>query len=584
MVATGCAVSSEEPILEELTPGILSNAHAVPVMVRGSSFFVRTITDIDTGEGALDDIFEVVIASSEGAEVSLDDVVYIDASTLSATVPSGLEAGWYDAWVVGPHGRGITVTQAIEIYSDLDDDQIDDEEDPCVDVDLDGLGRDGFDTSGCSASVFDTDDDDPNLCADTDQDGCDDCSSGGFAPSLDGVDDDGDGFCSTLDCDDNPLACGADCSPALEESSSAGNCDDSYDNDCDGASDAFDSECWWIPSWTRRMRLTFDNAARGENLDDFAVLVRLDGSKIDYASTRDAGEDLRFLDADQTTVLAHEIESWDEGGVSTVWVKVPRIDASSADDHIWLYYGDDMASDAQDATAVWSNGYAGVWHMAQSPPALIEDSIGNSSASSNGGLTATNQVGGQMDGAIDFDGVNDYLSATPGGVFDLAGDITLSAWVFVDSWSTSWPRILHYNSPSSQYVLALTGNGPLAYTQRTFWAGTDVTNNYDAQAPTDSISLGTWTYIAAVFDSTNNQWSLYKNAQLQVNSDADDVFPGDTQLSFGARSVSGVSDEELSGVIDEIRVTNGSRSAAWIDAQYASMTDTLITYGPEENI
>jgi hypothetical protein len=40
------------------------------------------------------------------------------------------------------------------------------------------------------------------------------------------------------DCDDEPEGCGAGCSPIVVESRGAGNCEDGFDNDCDGLRDA----------------------------------------------------------------------------------------------------------------------------------------------------------------------------------------------------------------------------------------------------------------------------------------------------------------------------------------------------------
>ena len=94
--------------------------------------------------------------------------------------------------------------------------------------------------------------------------------------------------------------------------------------DCGGGSDP--SLC----TWTNRRQLTFDNTfVPNDTLVDFPVLVVLNSSRIDYSKTQDAGQDLRFYDADGTTKLAHEIEQWNELGNSYVWVKVPQIDASS---------------------------------------------------------------------------------------------------------------------------------------------------------------------------------------------------------------------------------------------------------------
>ncbi|RLE11923.1 hypothetical protein DRJ04_07140 [Candidatus Aerophobetes bacterium] len=108
---------------------------------------------------------------------------------------------------------------------------------------------------------------------------------------------------------------------------------------------------WWDTDWQYRRKLVFDNSGQTENLVDFPVLVKLNSSRIDYSSTQDNGEDIRFVDPDGT-VLSYEIESWDESGASIVWVKVPQIDGGSTTDYIWMYYGNSSATDGQNAADV----------------------------------------------------------------------------------------------------------------------------------------------------------------------------------------------------------------------------------------
>ncbi|MHC5115041.1 MAG: DUF2341 domain-containing protein, partial [Planctomycetota bacterium] len=144
---------------------------------------------------------------------------------------------------------------------------------------------------------------------------------------------------------------------------------------------------WWDVNWNERRELTFLNTGQSENLADFPVLVVLDSSRIDYTKTLNAGEDLRFVDADDTTVLSHEIEEWNESGTSYVWVKVPQVDGSSDTDSIWMYYDNTGAADGQDPGAVWTNGYEGVWHLntdpTLAPPGTITfDSVTTNTSSS----------------------------------------------------------------------------------------------------------------------------------------------------------------------------------------------------------
>ena len=120
---------------------------------------------------------------------------------------------------------------------------------------------------------------------------------------------------------------------------------------------------WWDPGWGVRRKLTLDNSTQAQTLTNVPVLIALDATRIDYDRTRDAGEDLRFVDA-AGIPLAHEIERWDETGVSTVWVRIPTLAAPPATNAVWMYYDNPSAADGQQQAAVWDTNYVGVWHLA----------------------------------------------------------------------------------------------------------------------------------------------------------------------------------------------------------------------------
>ncbi len=107
---------------------------------------------------------------------------------------------------------------------------------------------------------------------------------------------------------------------------------------------------WWDASWTRRIKLTINNASRAENLVNFPILVALNEPRITYADFKAGGDDIRFVDADGTTVLNYEIEKWDTGGTSPLWVRIPQIDASSGLDYIYMYYKNSGATSGKNAT------------------------------------------------------------------------------------------------------------------------------------------------------------------------------------------------------------------------------------------
>jgi hypothetical protein len=333
-------------------------------------------------------------------------------------------------------------------------------------------------------------------------------------------------------------------------------------------------------SWQKRRKLTFNNSAQAENLVNFPVLVVLNSSRIDYGQTQNAGQDLRFTDSDGVTLLAHEIEKWDEAGTSIVWVKVPQIDASSTTDHIWMYYGNATVADGQDAGAVWSNGYAGVWHLNEASSATRQDSTCNNNDVAD--TTTVAGATGKIGGAADFDVLNsEYLTISDAAQtgLDLTTQFTLEAWAKTDS--TSSTRVVLGKSgaaPQSAYNLRLGGDRfsiPISFDGTGFTSPTgDILNGVSG-----SVSIGTWYYSVATFDGSTLR--LYRDGPQETSKATfgGTLHNSTTAFNIGARN-NGT--QPFDGTVDEARVSNVVRSAAWISAQHKSMTDVFITFGGAE--
>ena len=123
--------------------------------------------------------------------------------------------------------------------------------------------------------------------------------------------------------------------------------------------------------------IVFNNTGRGQ-LTDFPVLICLDSS-FDYVNAETNGEDVRFVDDDNTLLLSHEIESWnDSSGNSYIWVEVPQIDAGSTTDFIYMYYDKpgEPAPSLASQQATWSNSFESVYHLHND----FADSSGNKSS------------------------------------------------------------------------------------------------------------------------------------------------------------------------------------------------------------
>jgi len=342
---------------------------------------------------------------------------------------------------------------------------------------------------------------------------------------------------------------------------------------------------WFNSNWQYRRQLVFDNSASSSNLIDNAVLVKLhatasDAIQIDYSATQDAGQDLRFVDS-TGTVLAYQIEQWDESGYSYVWVKVPQINAGSTTDSISMYYGNANIAAGQNADAVWSSNLVAVFHM--------NGNAGDSTAfTNNGTLTNIATASGQVANALTFDGVDSRINAGSASSVDdiFAGGGAISAWINPVSWGeTGYGRIADKGT---------TSNSALGWGFRT--AGTNTSDGYVLfksdftgttgrwQTSAGTVSLNSWQNVAVVYDnsSATNVPQIFVNgvqlAVTQVTAQAGTAQSDAGQnLFIGNRS--GASDRTFDGRIDEVRFSNTALSVDQILADYKTVSGTYVTAG-----
>ncbi len=136
---------------------------------------------------------------------------------------------------------------------------------------------------------------------------------------------------------------------------------------------------WYNEDWQCRREITIDHtkvedvASPETTYADFPVLVYatgLSGAKAD-------GADIRFTESDGITELPREIESYSSGTLYA-WVKVnlTKDSGDSEDDVIYMYYGNDAATEPDldspyGAQNVWETNYKGVWHLSEDPSGTV---------------------------------------------------------------------------------------------------------------------------------------------------------------------------------------------------------------------
>ncbi len=331
----------------------------------------------------------------------------------------------------------------------------------------------------------------------------------------------------------------------------------------------------WNSSWRYRRLITIDNSEWPENLVNFPLAVHLNSSRIDYSKTQDLGQDIRFVDADNTTELNYEIENWNEAATSTIWVKVPQIESASSTDHIWMYYGNDGASDNSTTTGVWDENYMMVQHMNETS-GVHDDSTRNNNDSNNIEVTTQGSATGRLDGADDLNGTDHGVQVGDHATLDITSAITLEAWVRDDTLN----RMRIMNKKSEIYVIRDDGNGRL---HGYFIAGAVY---YAAMSGNSAITQSVMQYTVFTWNSAADSGTLrlYANGS-EVGSYTDqDTYTGALDISASDLYIgnNGNDDELWDGIIDELRISNSRRSAYWIRASFKSMSDTFVTFDVEE--
>ena len=314
-----------------------------------------------------------------------------------------------------------------------------------------------------------------------------------------------------------------------------------------------------------RKKLTFDNSGSTEDLTNFPVLVKLNSGRIAYAKT-DA-TDIRFYDADNSTLLPKETELWDESGDSYIWVKVPQVDAGSSSDYIWAYYN--CTNTNTDSPAqVWDSNYKGVWHLSETSGTHYDSTSNNNDGTPQGGLNQ--DASGKINGADEFDGSNDYVGIPDSSSVRVDRDLTISVWIYPTHISKGRQSIVfkHYNN---EYEVIMEPSGLIS-----FYHGDGSWE--EIQEPGNMIvTQNKWNYVVI----TRTMGDMTIRFYLDGNFIGSDVFT-DVPLASSYPVEIGLrmgSNNYFEGIIDEVRISNTVRSADWIKASYLSSSDSMISFG-----
>jgi biopolymer transport protein ExbB len=304
------------------------------------------------------------------------------------------------------------------------------------------------------------------------------------------------------------------------------------------------AQAWWDKEWTVRKKIDIDTSTNGAVIGDAigttAILIRLHDGNFRFTDAKEDGSDIRFVAADDKTLLTHHIEKYD--GIlneAFVWVKIPDL-KPGAKTTFWMYYGNlgSKATRVDDPKGSFDVNTVLVYHFAENNAPAHDSTTYNNNAQTAGVPVMGSLVGP----GLRFDGTNPVtIPNSESLTWTEGGEMTWSAWVKPTANQSNAVIFRREN-----FIVGVDNGVPFV----------DVNGARTAGAP--PLAANSWHHLAVT--AKGSAIVLYVDGQSTATLNA--PLPASTAaLSLGDDSSGGTG---FAGEMDELEISNTARSAEFI--------------------
>ncbi|MFM9380766.1 DUF2341 domain-containing protein [Pseudomonas sp. UV AK001] len=328
------------------------------------------------------------------------------------------------------------------------------------------------------------------------------------------------------------------------------------------------AQAWWQDDWHYRKQIAVDTTPQGAGINQAlgrtALLVRLHTGNFTFDGVKEDGSDLRFVAADDKTVLNHQIESFDAlMGMALIWVDVPNVEGGQRQD-IWMYYGNQKAPATGNGQLTFDPNYTALYHFdgATGTPAKDTTAYGNTAQSATGAA-----IDGVVGRALQFSGQPLLLPASPSLQHNAGSAFTFSAWLRLDQ-ANGEQLILARREGTNSLLVGVNQGVPFV--------------EIDGQraVATQPLNPGQWQHVALTAEGS--KVTLYINGRESAAlAQAMPAF--NSVMAIGADLHEGPF-QPFIGAIDELRLSKVARPAPLLlaDATSQGAESKLVGYGVDE--
>ena len=315
------------------------------------------------------------------------------------------------------------------------------------------------------------------------------------------------------------------------------------------------AQAWWNKEWTIRKRIDIDTTTAGAPIADpigtVALLIRLHDGNYKFTEAKEDGSDLRFLAADDKTLLAYHIERYDALlNEAFVWVKIPDLKPGSKTS-IYMYYGNggSKATRADDPKGTYDVNTSLVYHFAENNAPPHDSTTFGNNAEKPGVPVAGSLIGP----GTRFDGTNSITTPNSESLtWANSATMTWSAWI-KPAVAQSNAIIFTRHDDSAKFTIGID-NGIVFL---------DVNGQRSQGGP--NLAPGSWHQVAVT--GTASELTLYIDGQSAATLPVG-VPALSSPLILGADGA--ISATGFSGELDELEISKAARPLGFI--KFAAMT------------
>ena len=182
--------------------------------------------------------------------------------------------------------------------------------------------------------------------------------------------------------------------------------------------------------------------------------------------------------------------------------------------------------------------------------------LASGSLTPTGSLKSGTGFVGLPTSSFTFDGTDDYIDYENSNNINIAGDLTLLAWIFVDAHKNYNGIISKINSSTRNYEILVRSNGTISF----------YTSNSEFTTSTQTITTNTWTHISVSVESgVTNGVKFYFNGVLDSTTGTQTVVANTASLNIGRRTTG---DFTFDGKISNNQIYNRALSASDVLQNY----------------